>query len=261
MNDPRSSGKSKDERYQYVTPSIATSILVWVGVSLFLHFCLTCALLRPVGIRPPRVYLGCGAESVDAYFVRATPALSAQPKAIVVEQESLNIIQAESGPVLVDMEHAPEMAKQETAPAQTDTLLARSETVEGSQQELAPSASPSTQSIEGEQSTFASRSSEGTLLAKPTPNYCPTPRYPKHAREAGYEGTVRAEVFVDAKGVPTNVKLLQSSGHSELDDCALRTIQRRWRFIPAERFGQKVPASVTVAIEFSLKNLSMLKQS
>jgi len=49
------------------------------------------------------------------------------------------------------------------------------------------------------------------------------------ARRRGQEGTAKISVDVDDKGNVTNVRLARSSGHSALDEAAIREA-RRWKF-------------------------------
>ncbi len=80
----------------------------------------------------------------------------------------------------------------------------------------------------------------------------PKPAYPPLARKRGQEGTVRVRAHIDEQGKLIDVSVAQSSGHTLLDDAALKTV-RRWRFTPAMRDGQPVKGTIVVPIEFSLK--------
>jgi protein TonB len=85
--------------------------------------------------------------------------------------------------------------------------------------------------------------------------YSPDPRYPHVAREKGWEGTVTIKVLVDEQGTPKFVEVHQSSGFSVLDEAALETVKKRWRFHPA-RYGEKpVERWVEFSVVFSLANL------
>jgi len=80
----------------------------------------------------------------------------------------------------------------------------------------------------------------------------PRPNYPPEARAGGREGKVRVKVLIAENGTPGEVQLAESSGSTSLDEAAL-TALRRWRFQPALRNGQPVPAWVTVPVIFSLR--------
>lgn len=59
------------------------------------------------------------------------------------------------------------------------------------------------------------------------------PIYPDQAREKGLQGSVLLIYFVDNEGLVDKIQLLQSSGHSLLDNEALRTIAR-YRYLPGQ---------------------------
>ena len=79
----------------------------------------------------------------------------------------------------------------------------------------------------------------------------PAPEYPAFAQRRGWQGTVQVRVQVSAAGLPETVQLQTSSGHSVLDEAALRAV-KRWRFVPAKRGEQAVSGWVTVPLEFRL---------
>lgn len=79
----------------------------------------------------------------------------------------------------------------------------------------------------------------------------PKPFYPRAARRRGMQGTVVLEVDVDVDGAPKKVEIEVSSGFRLLDIAALQTV-RTWRFVPAQRNGVAVFASVDVPIRFVL---------
>ena len=81
----------------------------------------------------------------------------------------------------------------------------------------------------------------------------PAPRYPQDALRSGDQGTVLLRVLVDVDGKPIQVAIETSSGHRSLDREAVRHVQQRWRFVPAEQNGQQVQAWGLVPITFSLQ--------
>ena len=63
------------------------------------------------------------------------------------------------------------------------------------------------------------------------------PSYPRRARELGWEGDVTLVFSIDEKGRTGNVRILRSSGYELLDETALETVEKAWRFprgVPAE---------------------------
>lgn len=80
----------------------------------------------------------------------------------------------------------------------------------------------------------------------------PKPAYPMMARRRGLEGVVRLDVRVSAEGIPTAVKVRESSGHESLDEAALTAVWH-WRFSPARRGGEPVEGAVVVPVRFNLE--------
>jgi protein TonB len=81
----------------------------------------------------------------------------------------------------------------------------------------------------------------------------PAPAYPLMSRRMQEEGRVVLRVFVDAHGLPDRVELRSSSGHMRLDEVALDTV-KHWKFVPARRGSEPVPAWVLVPISFNLRS-------
>ena len=75
--------------------------------------------------------------------------------------------------------------------------------------------------------------------------------YPKLARRRGQEGTVWLNVQVDTAGGVSDIQVLESSGFSQLDRAALKTV-RRWQFIAARRDGQAEVSYVKIPVKFQL---------
>ncbi len=80
----------------------------------------------------------------------------------------------------------------------------------------------------------------------------PAPPYPALARRAGEQGRVVLRVLVNPSGNADEVEIRTSSGHRRLDESARDTV-RRWRFIPAKRGDDPVPAWVLIPISFRLE--------
>ena len=80
----------------------------------------------------------------------------------------------------------------------------------------------------------------------------PPPPYPSLARRAGEQGRVVLRVLVNPRGNADEVEIRTSSGHRRLDESARETV-RRWRFVPAKRGDDPVPAWVLIPISFRLE--------
>lgn len=96
----------------------------------------------------------------------------------------------------------------------------------------------------------ANKAPAATVAARMLPGN-PLPVYPEAAREDGLQGTVYLEVQLDARGQVLDVHWRQRSGVLLLDQAA-RDAVRQWRFEPARRAGEAVPAALRVAIHFRL---------
>jgi protein TonB len=81
----------------------------------------------------------------------------------------------------------------------------------------------------------------------------PPPAYPAVSRRMGEEGKVLLRVYVTEQGMPGDIQVRNSSGHSRLDEAASTTV-RSWRFVPARRGNAPVGAWVLVPISFSLRS-------
>jgi protein TonB len=83
----------------------------------------------------------------------------------------------------------------------------------------------------------------------------PKPLYPHASRRLGEEGKVVLRVLVSADGDAKRVEVKHSSGFQRLDHAAQEAVSH-WRFVPAKRGEQAVPAWVVVPIVFSLQSES-----
>ena len=81
----------------------------------------------------------------------------------------------------------------------------------------------------------------------------PPPPYPALSRRIREQGRVVLRVLVSPGGSAQDVEIRSSSGHARLDESARDTV-RRWRFIPAKRGDEPVPAWVLIPISFSLQS-------
>lgn len=80
----------------------------------------------------------------------------------------------------------------------------------------------------------------------------PAPPYPALSRRLGEQGRVTLRVLVDAEGRAEQVRIQASSGFVRLDGSASETV-RRWKFLPAKRGAESVPAWVLIPISFRLE--------
>ncbi|HXH71675.1 MAG TPA: energy transducer TonB [Mariprofundaceae bacterium] len=83
----------------------------------------------------------------------------------------------------------------------------------------------------------------------------PLPHYPNAARRRGLEGQVVLNVEVLATGRCGRIDILQSSGHTILDEAAIEAV-KRWHFIPASDAGLPVDHWLHIPIRFRLSGRS-----
>ncbi len=84
-------------------------------------------------------------------------------------------------------------------------------------------------------------------------------KYPESARRRGIEGKVEVAVDTDAKGNVTNVRVVNSSGNSALDEETIRQA-RSWKLKPASGGRQGVSISTEYAIEGSRRHRKLQEQ-
>ena len=78
-------------------------------------------------------------------------------------------------------------------------------------------------------------------------------KYPDRARRRGVEGNPEVAIDTDAQGNVTRVRLISSSGDSELDEAAQQAAQQ-WKLTPTEGGREGVRASVNFAIKGSQRH-------
>lgn len=143
-------------------------------------------------------------------------------------------------PVKAASQHTdtPEKPQQKTEPV-TDT------------QEMSPPVQVAVAVLDNQQ-TYSPPSSNSASLNNPKPDY------PRIALRRGIEGLVLLHVEVNEQGRPIEIQVKKSAGFKPLDIAALKAV-RRWRFLPAQRNGVTVRASVEVPIRFRLEEAGRSK--
>ena len=81
------------------------------------------------------------------------------------------------------------------------------------------------------------------------PIHAPAPAYPALSQQLGEQGTVWLSLDVDEKGMPSHIRLKQSSGFGRLDQAAL-TVVRSWRFEPSEGVATGNVESIQLPVIF-----------
>ena len=84
----------------------------------------------------------------------------------------------------------------------------------------------------------------------PKAKYAPKPIYPKNAKRAGKEGTVKVKATIGIDGIPKNVVATTKLGFG-FEAAAIATF-KKWRFIPGKKSGKEVEMTVSIDIQFKL---------
>ena len=79
------------------------------------------------------------------------------------------------------------------------------------------------------------------------------PIYPEIAQEAGIEGTVIVQAFINAKGIVEETIILKGVPNTGLDEAAAEAIKRT-RFKPAKQRDRPVGVWISIPVHFTLKN-------
>ena len=80
----------------------------------------------------------------------------------------------------------------------------------------------------------------------------PAPAYPPLSRRLHEEGRVMLRVKVNVSGRADDVQVVSSSGFERLDGSAAQTV-KQWKFVPAKRGAEAVPAWVLIPVSFKLE--------
>lgn len=139
----------------------------------------------------------------------------------------------------------PEPAKEEPKPVVTPAPAAPAPPREVKERGDGSSATPGKDAT-----TLRSR---GGAITQAKPDYLrnPAPTYPEAARRAGQQGLVMLRVQVNARGTVDAVSVSESSGHSLLDQAAIKAV-RKWKFRPATMGPMAVECEVEVPVRFKL---------
>ena len=86
----------------------------------------------------------------------------------------------------------------------------------------------------------------------PTPLRPIRPKYPEIAQEAGIEGVVIVQAFIDEKGRVKETMILKGIPNTGLDEAAIEAI-RKTRFKPAKQRERAVGVWISIPVNFRLK--------
>ena len=195
--------------------------------------------LRLVFLTPPPV-------SAQATALLPSPNVSSQNKS---SQES-----AQHGPItLPAMAQFQAPATQAPATAQAAAQVPAQVTSQAATPAPATAATPSSAPAPAAESVMpaSSRSTDADYKAAYLNN--PRPAYPLVAIRQGAQGQVLLLVEVLTDGRAGRIDLEKSSGHAALDAAAINAV-RAWRFTPARKDGLLATQTVSIPIQFNLKD-------
>ncbi len=87
----------------------------------------------------------------------------------------------------------------------------------------------------------------------PVPRSKIDPVYPEIAQEAGIEGTVVVQAFINARGIVEETIILKGVPNTGLDEAAAAAIKKT-RFKPAKQRDRPVGVWISIPVHFTLKN-------
>ena len=216
----------------------------------------------PDANRPETVTAASSAMRPDRIGLGVTLALHALAAALLLSYEPARKALLAAAPIMVDLILPP---KVEPPKPQPPTELPKPKPV--AKQRRAPdrAAAPHRargSALAGGRRRHRRRSSSPRRLPRPAPvtppifnaDYLdnPAPAYPGVSRRLREQGRVLLRVLVNVNGSADEVQLRTSSGYARLDEAARDTV-RRWKFVPAKRGAEPVPAWVLIPISFRLE--------
>ena len=90
----------------------------------------------------------------------------------------------------------------------------------------------------------------GKGVTAPRVIYQTDPEFSEEARQAKYQGNCVLGLVVDAKGRPTNIRVLSALGMG-LDEKAIESV-KNWKFEPGKKDGHDVAVEIAVEVDFHL---------
>ena len=187
------------------------------------------------------------------------PPVSAQatallPSITVSSQNKSSQEPAQHGPItLPAMAQFQAPAAQAPATAQAAAQVPAQVTSQAATPAPATAATPSSAPAPAAESVMpaSSRSTDADYKAAYLNN--PRPAYPLLAIRQGAQGQVLLLVEVLTDGRAGRIDLEKSSGHAALDAAAINAV-RAWRFTPARKDGLLATQTVSIPIQFNLKD-------
>lgn len=215
--------------------------------SVVLHACLL-FLGGAVLIKPIEFAVDQGLSGIEVQLVAGVPEPVKPVEIVEPVVEKTAVI--EKIEVKVEEQVPPEVIK-EIAALKEPAVEPKKVEIEKIEKAIPAAAKPV---VKGNSPVNVSTTGQGAeTKAKPDYLSNPAPRYPLDARRNGWEGTVLIQAYIDKEGHPTQLELKKSSGHSSLDESALKTV-KKWSFSPARVGKMPVESSVLLPVRFNLND-------
>ena len=94
---------------------------------------------------------------------------------------------------------------------------------------------------------------DGQCVVEPVVLKKTRPRYPKRAKKAGVEATVKLRVVIQKSGDVTDIKVVDATPEGLGFEKAATRAVRRWKYRPARVDGKITEAYFDIVIEFLLR--------
>lgn len=78
--------------------------------------------------------------------------------------------------------------------------------------------------------------------------------YPEMSRHNNEEGIVTLHFTVNVDGTVGDVSVTKSSGYRDLDQAAIDTVTRNWRYYPAMKDGKPIAVRISANVNWELRD-------
>ena len=177
--------------------------------------------------------------------------IGSAPEAIVTTEQEL--YDSNISPQIIE-----DFVPDELVPIKNEPSLVQSEEISfpdfiSGNAESNNSGSNSDQSMNQEISVGSDSGKDLPEIKEPVPVESIVPVYPFRARKKGLEGIVSLEVVISDTGIPLSCLIIDSSGFTDLDDAAVKTVLASL-FHPGTADGEMIESLLRIRIKFKLKN-------
>ncbi len=237
--------------------ALALSVIINLGALLFLGRAVT----EPVTIGAIKADVTDVVFEQTAPAVQSTPAtpIPSPPKVIeptisttLLAPSEIIIEASDDKPLELEAVELPPEPKPEPPPVEIPPMPMPAEPVKVVTSNPAPAAS-SASSGETNPTPANLPPPAGATDSPASARQLIKPTYPSAARRRGEEGEVTLEAGVDAKGRVFGIRVVRSSGFTDLDTAAIQSIKHT-PFKPAKRGKKAIDSSIRLTVVFRLED-------